>query len=53
MSKVFEDLVEKWAEEKVPDEKVKLIKNLIETMKMTAEQAMEALKISDKEIRAI
>ena len=46
MSKVFEDLVEKSVKEKILDEKVKLIRNLMETMQGTAEQAIEALKIS-------
>ena len=36
----FEDLAEK----RVLDEKAGLIKNLMETMKWTAEQAMEAMK---------
>lgn len=43
MCQVFEDLAEK----RVLDEKVNLIKNLMETMKWTAEQAMEAMKISE------
>ena len=43
MCQVFEDLVEK----RVLDEKVNLIKNLMETMKWTAEHAMEAMKISE------
>ena len=54
MCQVFEDLAEKRADEKVLDEKAKLVKNLMETMKLTAEQAMEAMKIpeTDKEILA-
>lgn len=47
MCQVFEDLAEKRAEIRVLDEKVNLIKNLMETMKWTAEQAMEAMKISE------
>lgn len=43
MCQVFEDLAEK----RVLDEKANLIKNLMETMKWTAEQAMEAMKISE------
>ncbi len=43
MCQAFEDL----AEERVLDEKANLIKNLMETMKWTAEQAMEAMKISE------
>ncbi len=43
MCQAFEDL----AEERVLDEKVNFIKNLMETMKWTAEQAMEAMKISE------
>lgn len=43
MCQAFEDLAEK----RVLDEKVSLIKNLMETMKWTAEQAMEAMKISE------
>lgn len=49
MCQVFEELAEKRADEKVLDEKVNLIKNLMETMKWTAEQAMEAMKISETE----
>lgn len=45
--KVFEDLAEKRADEKVLDEKVRLVKNLMETMKMTAEQAMDAMKLPE------
>lgn len=47
MCQVFEELAEKKADEKVLDEKVNLVKNLMETMKWTAEQAMEAMKISE------
>ena len=43
MCQAFEDLAEK----RVLDEKASLIKNLMETMKWTAEQAMEAMKISE------
>ena len=43
MCQVFEDLAEK----RVLEEKANLIKNLMETMKWTAEQAMEAMKISE------
>lgn len=52
MCQVFEDLAEKRADEKVLDEKAKLVKNLMETMELTAEQAMEAMKIpeTDKEL---
>lgn len=45
--KVFEDLAEKRADEKVLDERVRLVKNLMESMRMTAEQAMEAMKLSE------
>ena len=38
---------EKRAEIRVLDERVSLVKNLMETMKWTAEQAMEAMKISE------
>ncbi|MDE6052174.1 MAG: hypothetical protein K2G55_00120 [Lachnospiraceae bacterium] len=43
MCQAFEDLAEK----RVLDEKASLVKNLMETMKWTAEQAMEAMKISE------
>lgn len=43
MCQAFEDLAEK----RVLDEKASLIKNLMETMKWTAEQAMEAMKITE------
>ena len=47
MCQVFEDLAEKRAKTRVLDEKVNLVKNLMDTMKWTAEQAMEAMKISE------
>ena len=52
MCLLFEELAEKRADEKVLAEKAKLVKNLMETMRLTAEQAMEAMKISetDKEV---
>lgn len=43
MCQAFEDLAEK----RVLDEKASLIRNLMETMKWTAEQAMEAMKIPE------
>ena len=43
MCQAFEELAEK----RVLDEKAYLIKNLMESMKWTAEQAMEAMKISE------
>lgn len=43
MCKAFEDLAEK----RVLDEKASLIRNLMETMKWTAEPVMEAMKISE------
>ena len=49
MCQVFEELAEKRADEKVLDEKANLIRNLMETMKWTAEQAMEAMKISESD----
>lgn len=47
MCKAFEDLAEKRADEKVLDEKARLIKNLMESMHMTEEQVMEAMKLSE------
>lgn len=43
MRQAFEDLAEK----RVLDEKASLIRNLMETMKWTAEQAMEGMKIPE------
>ena len=45
MCQVFEELAEK----RVLDEKAYLIKNLMESMKWTAEQAMVAMKLSEKD----
>ena len=56
MSETFESLAEKLAEElvekRVLDEKINIIRNLMESTKWTAEQAMEAMKIpeTDKEL---
>ena len=51
MCKVFEDLAEKRANEKAEETRIKTlfdsIKNLMETMKWTAKQAMEEMKISE------
>lgn len=47
MSQIIEDLVEKIAREKILREEEKLIRNLMETMEWSAEQAMSAMKISE------
>lgn len=49
MCRAFEDLTEKRADEKVLDEKVRLIKNLMESIHMTEEQVMEAMKLSEED----
>lgn len=57
MCKTFEDLAEKWAEEKAEEraEERKMevllesIKSIMENLKLTAEQAMAALNISEKD----
>ena len=53
MSETFESLVEKLAEKlaekRVLDEKTNIIMNLMESTKWTAEQAMEAMKIPEKD----
>lgn len=47
--KIMCEAVEKYADRKALDTKTEMIKNLMESMKWTAEQAMAALKLSDKE----
>ena len=53
MSETFESLAEKLAEKlvekRVLDEKINIIRNLMESAKWTAEQAMEAMKIPEKD----
>ncbi len=48
MCKAVEELAEKWAEESGLDD----IRNLMESMQWTVEQAMDALRISEED-RAI
>lgn len=49
MCKIFEDLAEKRADEKVLNEKIQLVKNLMASMKWTAEQAMTAMNLSEQD----
>ena len=49
MCQVFEELAEKRAEETRIDTLVGSIKGLMESMKWTAEQAMSAMKLSEKD----
>lgn len=41
------EAVEKYADRKMLDKQIELIKNLIESMKWSAEQAMSAMKVSE------
>ena len=43
------EAVEKYADRKMLDKQLEMIRNLMDSMKLTAEQAMTALKIPDKE----
>lgn len=43
------EAVEKYADKKMLDKQLEKVKNLMDSMKLTAEQAMAALKVSDKE----
>lgn len=43
------EAVEKYGDERVQDERLELIKKLMESMKWTAEQAMVAMQISDQD----
>lgn len=49
--KAVEDLAEKWAERRAEerrlDTKIDDVKNLMDTMKLSVEQAMDALRVSD------
>lgn len=41
------EAVEKYADRKMLDKQIELIKNLMESMKWSAEQAMSAMKVSE------
>lgn len=41
------ETVEKYADRKMLDKQIELIKNLMESMKWSAEQAMSAMKVSE------
>ncbi len=47
--KIMCEAVEKYADRKALDKQIELIKNLMESMKWSAEQAMTAMQISDAE----
>lgn len=47
--KVMCEAVEKYADKKMLDKQVEMVKNLMDSMKLSAERAMIALKVSDKE----
>ncbi len=49
MCKAVEELAEKWAEERRLDTIVNDVKNLMETMTWTVEQAMDALRVPDED----
>lgn len=41
------EAVEKYADRKILDKQLEMVRNLMDSMKLTAEQAMTALKFSD------
>lgn len=43
------EAVEKYGDRRALDKQIEMIKNLMESMKWTAEQAMSAMQISDKD----
>ena len=47
--KIMCEAVEKYADRKILDKQLEMVRNLMDSMKLTAEQAMTALKFSDKE----
>ena len=47
--KLMCEAVEKYADRKILDKQLEMVRNLMDSMKLTAEQAMTALKFSDKE----
>ena len=47
--KVMCEAVEKYADKKMLDKQVEMVKNLMDSMKLSFERAMIALKVSDKE----
>ena len=49
VEKYAKSYAEQYADRKALDKQTEMIQNLMESMKWTAEQAMAALKISDKE----
>jgi len=49
MCEAVEKYAESYAEKRALDKQIEMIKNLMESMKWTAEQAMSAMKISDQD----
>lgn len=49
MCKAVEELAEKWAEESRLDTIVNNVRSIMESMQLTTEQAMDALKISEED----
>lgn len=43
------EAVERYADKKASDKQIEMIKNLMESMKWSTEQAMSAMQISDKD----
>lgn len=43
------EAVEKYADRKILDKQLEMVRNLMDSMKLTAEQAMTVLKFSDQE----
>lgn len=43
------ELVENYGDKRALDKQIEMIRNLMESMKWTAEQAMSAMKVSDKD----
>ena len=47
--KIMCEAVERYGDKRALDKQIELIRNLMESMKWTAEQAMSAMKIPDKD----
>ncbi len=53
MCEAVERYAKSYAEKYAENKQLEMIKNLMDSMKLTAEQAMAALKVSDKEKAAL
>ena len=53
MSEAVERYAEKYAEKYVENKQLEILKNLMESLKMTAEQAMSAMQLSEQDKAAL